>query len=43
VFDAFLSGKRFQEALRAAVLDTLRSPEGMALLDDAVRRAGKGK
>lgn len=40
VFDAFLNSKKFQEALRAAVLDTLRSPEGQALVEKAVRKAG---
>jgi transcriptional regulator with XRE-family HTH domain len=40
VFDAFLTSKKFQEVLRAAVLDTLRSPEGQALLEKAARRSG---
>ena len=44
MFDAFLNSKKFQESLRAAVLDVLRSPDGKALLEKAVRRqidAGK--
>lgn len=40
VFDAFLNSKKFQEALRAAVLDALRSPDGQALIEKAVRRVG---
>lgn len=38
VFDSFLTNKKFQETLRAAVLDTLRSPEGKELLAQAVRK-----
>ena len=38
MFDAFLNSKKFQESLRAAVLDVLRSPEGAALLEQAARR-----
>ena len=38
MFDAFLASKKFQEALRAAVLDTLRTPEGQELLAKAIRR-----
>ncbi len=38
VFDAFLTSKKFQEALRGTVLEVLRSPEGQALLAKAVRR-----
>ena len=38
MFDAFLTSKKFQEALRAAVLDTLRTPEGQELLAKAIRR-----
>ena len=44
MFDAFLNSKKFQESLRAAVLDVLRSPDGKELLEKAVRRqmdAGK--
>lgn len=40
VFDAFLNSKKFQEALRTAVLDVLRSPDGQALIEKAVRRTG---
>lgn len=38
MFDAFLSSKKFQEALRAAALEALRSPEGQELLAKAVRK-----
>ena len=38
MFDAFLTSKKFQEALRAAVLDTLRTPEGQEILAKAIRR-----
>ncbi len=43
VFDAFLNSKKFQENLRAAVLETLRSPEGQELLAKAVRRELSGR
>ena len=44
MLDAFLTSKRFQEALRGAVLETLHSPEGQELLAKAVRRElAKGK
>lgn len=44
VFDAFLASKKFQESLRSAVLEVLRSPEGQELLAKAVRREmTKGK
>lgn len=39
VMDAFSTSKSFQDSIRAAVLDVLRSDEGKALLDAAVRRA----
>lgn len=39
LFGAFLSSQKFQDALRAAVLDVLRSPEGQALIEKAVRKA----
>lgn len=54
MFDAFLTSKKFQEALRTAVLDTLRTPEGQELLtkasgkswrigrSDVRRRKGRG-
>lgn len=38
VFDAVLHSKGFQDMLRAAVLDALRSPEGQDLLTQAIRR-----
>ena len=38
MFDAFLTSKKFQEALRAAVLDTLRTPEGQEILAKAIRK-----
>lgn len=38
VLESLTSSKTFQEALRAAVLDALRSPEGKDLLTQAIRR-----
>ena len=38
VFSALLNSKSFQSVVRAAVLDVLRSPDGQALLRQAVRR-----
>ena len=38
VFDAVLQSKGFQDMLLAAVLDALRSPEGQALLTQAIRK-----
>lgn len=38
VMDAFSTSKSFQDSIRAAVLDVLRSEEGKALLDASVRR-----
>lgn len=38
LFDSFLTSKKFQETLHAAVLDTLRSPEGKKLLAQAVQK-----
>ena len=38
MLDALLASKQVQELLRATVLDTLRSPEGQALVAKAVRR-----
>lgn len=43
MFDAFLGSKRFQEHLRAAVMDALRSPEGQELLAKAVRKELTGR
>ena len=37
MFDAFLNSKKFQESLRAAVLDVLRPPDGKELLGYAAR------
>ena len=41
VFDAFLNSKKFQEHLRAAVLDALATPEGQALLAKSIGNSGK--
>ena len=38
VFDAVLHSKGFQDMLRTAVLDALRSPEGQDLLTQAIRK-----
>lgn len=38
MLDSLLSGKQFRDLLRAAVLDTLSSPEGQELIAKAVRR-----
>lgn len=38
MLDSLISGKKFQESLRAAVLDVLRSPEGQVILAKAIRR-----
>lgn len=38
LLEAMLAGKQAQGALRAAVLEVLRSPEGQALIAQAVRR-----
>lgn len=38
VFDALAGGKKFQETLRAAVLEVLKSPEGQELVSRAVRQ-----
>lgn len=38
MLDALISGKKFQDSLRAAVLEVLRSPEGQELLAKAIRR-----
>ena len=37
MFDAFLNSKKFQEALKTAALEALRSPEGQELLAKAIR------
>lgn len=38
VLDSLIQGRAFQDALRAAVLDALRSPEGQDLLTQAIRK-----
>lgn len=38
MLDALISGKKFQESLRSAVLEVLRSPEGQEILTKAIRR-----
>ena len=38
MLDALLTGKKFQETLRSAVLEALRSPEGQEILAKAIRR-----
>lgn len=38
MLDALISGKKFQDSLRAAVLEVLRSPEGQEILAKAIRR-----
>lgn len=38
VFDAVLQSRGFQEMLRTAVLEALRSPEGQDLLTQAIRK-----
>jgi transcriptional regulator with XRE-family HTH domain len=38
LLDALLTGKKFRETLRTAVLETLRSPEGQELIAKAVRQ-----
>lgn len=43
MFDAFLRSKKFQESLRGAVLEALRTPEGQALLAKAIRKELDGR
>lgn len=38
MLDSLLAGKKFQETLRSAVLEALRSPEGQELLAKAIHR-----
>lgn len=38
MLDSLISGKKFQDSLRAAVLEVLRSPEGQEILAKAIRR-----
>lgn len=43
LFDALKNSKPFQETLRAAVLEVLRSPEGQELLSRAIRKELSGR
>lgn len=43
MLDAFLASGKFQESLRAAVLDVLRTPEGQDLIRRAVHQELVGK
>lgn len=43
VFDAMLRSEKFQESLRSAILDVLRSPEGQRILAKAVGRKLEGR
>lgn len=43
VFDAFLKSKKFQESLHTAILDVLRSTEGQAILEQAIRKGLSAK
>ena len=38
VMDALLTSRQVQESLRGVILETLRSPEGQAILEQVVRR-----
>lgn len=38
LFDSFANSKAFQDMVRSAVLDVLRSPEGQNLLTQAIRK-----
>ena len=38
VMDALLGGRQIQDLLQKAVLEALKSPEGQALLTEAVRK-----
>ncbi len=38
MLDSFLTSAKFQESLRAAVLDVLRSPEGQSIVQKAVHQ-----
>lgn len=38
LFDSFANSKAFQDMVRSAVLDVLRSPEGQSLLTQAIRK-----
>ena len=39
VMDALLTSRQVQESMRGVILETLRSPEGQALIEKAVRKA----
>lgn len=41
MFDAFLNSKKFQEHLRTAVMEALKSPEGQDLLAKAIKKMQK--
>lgn len=43
MFDAFFTSKRFQESLRGAVLEVLRSAEGQEILAKAIRKELSGR
>ena len=43
MLDAFLSSKKFQESLRGAVLDALRTPEGQEILSKLIRKELAGR
>lgn len=43
VLGSFLNNKKFQESLRTAVLDALRSPEGQEILAKAIRKELSGR
>ena len=38
LLDSFMGSKAFQDMVRAAVLDALRSPEGQSILTQAIRK-----
>ena len=43
MLDALITGKKFQESLRSAVLEVLRSPEGQEILAKVIRRELAGR
>ena len=43
MLDALIGGRKYQESLRAAVQEVLRSPEGQELLAKAIRRELTGR
>lgn len=38
MFDAFVTSPKFKDALRAAALEALKTPEGQKILGEAIRR-----